>query len=220
MFNDHNIFSNNIHDAASKLRQIQEAQLYSANQMIAKGRPIAHSRIRRKDTRALANIIDATRGLSPEQMSTQYGVSPEDIEAFTRVHADIVGEGPYKKLMPVPGSPSVREAEQKAYEADVKFAGVFGGTHPEEGRAMAPHLRRTIAYLNTLPHRDTTPDAFDSALDADNKGSTDEVISAQRQNQMTGRIGAVRQQPVLKSSGPTTSDITAIRFREGRQRKF
>ena len=187
MFNDHLIFSNNIHDAANKLRQIQEAQLYSANQMIGI-RPIAASRLRRQDTRELSNIIDATRGLSTEDMKRMYNVTPEDIEAFTRVHADIVGEGPGKKLMPVPGSPAVRDAEQKAYEADVNFAKVFGGTHPEEGRAMAPHLRRTLAWLSTRPHRkDMTPNTFDGP-DADNQGSTSEVISAQQQNQFSGNI--------------------------------
>ena len=210
MFNDHNIFSNNIHDAAQKLRQIQEAQLYSANQMIAKGRPMPHARMRREDTRALSQIIDATKGLSSEQMKAQYNVTPEDIEAFTRVHADIVGEGPGIKLMPIPGSLGVRDAEQKAYEADVNFAKVFGGTHPEEGRAMAPHLRRTLAWLSTRPHRkDMTPNAF-ADLNADGKVSAGEVASAQKQKQLTGsasedieklrHIQSIQHQPTFSAN--------------------
>lgn len=187
MFNDHNIFSNNIYDAANKLRQIQEAQLYSANQMIGI-RPIAASRLRRQDTRELSNIIDATRGLSTEDMKRMYNVTPEDIEAFTRVHADIVGEGPGKKLNPVLGSLAQRAADKASYEADIKYAGSFGRTHPEEGNAMAPHLRRTLAWLSTRPHRkDMTPNVFDD-LNADGKVSAREVVSAQQENQFTGKI--------------------------------
>lgn len=37
MFNDHNIFSNNIHDAANRLRQIQEANVRSASDLMALG---------------------------------------------------------------------------------------------------------------------------------------------------------------------------------------
>jgi hypothetical protein len=97
-----------------------------------------------------------------------------------------------KALNPTPGSPALRELETSRRAREDKFADIGLGARSGKSANVAD-MRRFIEIgkgkfkAPWQQEPELTPDAFDGP-DADNQGSTSEVISAQQQNQFTGNI--------------------------------
>jgi hypothetical protein len=59
---------------------------------------------------------------------------------------------------------------------------------------------------------DLDPDRYDSPMDTDTQGSSEEVAAAQQRNQYQGRLDAVRQQPELRRLSPEPTQYPGRRF--------
>ena len=178
----------------SFIQYLQEAEIYSPEQMIARGRsPEAAAR-----RAALLKNIEGS-----------------DDPALIRVAADIKDTG-----MPSPGSEKVEAARAANRAAKEKYKGVYGTDFPEEGMADISDMRKAIAAGKKV---DMTPDASDSPLDSDTTGSAAEVKAdaAVRSMGNDPRAAAIRQQPILRGSKPfpTPFEMAAEFFTQGRKTK-
>jgi len=217
MFNDHNIFSNNIYDAAAKLRQIQEANVRSPEQS---------TDLVLKDYQAKKDEFIKQHGRYPEMeeinamlKSGQTGryVSSAAfrrnmVKNATSMLGDIAQSGDQETVRQIGQvlhgmtdvrDPSDKLAHKKTAAPSIPVAAYRKMIQIAKGKYQVPWQEEPTAM---------SPDAFDGP-DADDKGSTSEVVDAQQQNQYTGRIDAVRQQPPVRSTGPTARDVAAMRYR-------
>jgi hypothetical protein len=131
MFNDHNIFSNNIYDAAAKMRQIQEAEIYSPSQMTGKRGSLAGIKRERLASKLLSKLGE-TKDKSEK-------------ESITRVLADMM-----KFDNPSPGSEKVAKASAQAKESSKAYEHVYGTSFPEEGHADISDLRAALKAARRL----------------------------------------------------------------------
>lgn len=163
----------------SFIQYLQEAEIYSSEQMLARGRsPEAAAK-----RAAFLKRIEGSKD-----------------PALVRVAADIKDTG-----MPSPGSEKVEAARAANRAAKEKYKGVYGTDFPEEGMADISDMRKAIAAGKNV---DMTPDNFDGP-DMGDEGSSEEVESAQQQNQFTGSIKPF----------PTPSEMASQFFTQGRKTK-
>jgi hypothetical protein len=117
-----------------------------------------------------------------------------------------------KALNPTPGSPALRELEASKRAREDKFANIGMGARSGKSANVAD-MRRFIEIgkgqfqAPWQQEPELTPDNFDGP-DADNKGSSAEVVAQQQQNQFSGNI----QKPFK-----TPSEMTASFFSQGRK---
>jgi hypothetical protein len=218
MFNDHLIFSNNIYDAAVKLRQIQEANVRS---------PEESSQLAQKDYELQKAAFIKAHGRYPEMeeidaMKTSgQGGRHKSSEAFRRnmvknatsMLGDIAQAGDAETVRQIGqvlrGMADVRDPSVKTLHAEnegdtIPVAAYRKMIQIAKGKYSVPWQEQPLPL---------SPDVFDGP-DPDIAGKTPEIVDAQQQNQYTGRIDAVRQQPPVRSTGPTARDVTAMRYRE------
>jgi hypothetical protein len=173
-------------------QHLEEAEIYSPEQMIARGRSPEAAAKR-------ASLLKKIEGSKDP--------------ALVRVAADIKDTG-----MPSPGSEKVEAARAANRAAKEKYKGVYGTDFPEEGMADVSDMRQAIATGKKV---DMSPDASDSPLDADTTGSASEVKAdaVVRSMGTDPRAAAIRQQPVLRGSKlfPTPSEMAANFFKQGRK---
>lgn len=239
MFNDHNIFSNNLHDAANKLRQIQEANVRSAEDLALirkkeqeriereeqiKGVP-SHEAIRTATERTSGMAgregrrREQTRALQSKLIDLHRAGDSEGLEAAIKVLGDMergnkMGEWSEK---------SAGNSEQvDALSARENFRTGQSDMLPPattqelklaakimSGRYRAPYQQEPVAM---------SPDASDDAIipDIGNEGSSQEVQqdAAIRSTGTDPRSAAIRQQPPMSSStGMTPEDMAVLRQR-------
>jgi hypothetical protein len=214
MFNDHLIFSNNIYDAAAKMRQIQEANVRSPEDSAElAGREYS----KKHNAFMLAN-----QGRYPEmgELDAMMRGRHRSSEAFRRnmvrnataMLGDIAQAGDQETVRQIGqvlhGMTDVRDPSLKIAGAEnvgptIPVAAYRKMIQIAKGKYQVPWQEEPTAM---------SPDVFDGP-DADDKGSSSEVVDAQQQNQYTGRIDAVRQQPPVRSTGPTARDVAAMRYR-------
>ena len=99
---------------------INEAEIYSPEQMLARGRSPQASAKR-------AALLQKLKGIK----------APND--SIKRVVADIEDTN-----MPSPGSPRIEAARQSARAAQSRFKGVYGTEFPEEGMAGPEDMRAAL----------------------------------------------------------------------------
>lgn len=173
-------------------QHLEEAEIYSPEQMIARGRSPEAAAKR-------ASLLKKIEGSKDP--------------ALVRVAADIKDTG-----MPSPGSEKVEAARAANRAAKEKYKGVYGTDFPEEGMADVSDIKKAIATGKKV---DMSPDASDSPLDSDTTGSASEVKAdaAIRSMGTDPRAAAIRQQPVLRGNKPfpTPSEMAANFFKQGRK---
>ncbi len=171
---------------------LQEAEIYSPEQMLARGRSPEAAAKR-------ASLLKKIEGSKDPSL--------------VRVAADIKDTG-----MPSPGSEKVEAARAANRAAKERYKGVYGTDFPEEGMADISDMRKAIATGRNV---DMSPDASDSPMDADTTGSALEVKTdaAIRSMGTDPRAAAIRQQPILRGSKlfPTPSEMAASFFKQGRK---
>jgi hypothetical protein len=178
----------------SFIQYLQEAEIYSSEQMGARGR-------------------------SPEAAAKRESflkkIEGSNDPSLVRVAADIRDTS-----MPSPGSEKVEAARAANRAAKERYKGVYGTDFPEEGMADVSDMRKAIAFVNNV---DMSPDASDSPMDADTTGSALEVKAdaAVRSMGTDPRAAAIRQQPILRGSKPfpTPSEMASKFFTQGRKTK-
>jgi hypothetical protein len=209
MFNDHLIFSNNIHDAAARLRQIQEANVRSPEQS---------AELALKDYQAKKAEFIKQHGRSPEM---------EEMDAMLKSGQTgrHVSSAAFRRNMVQRATDMLGDIAQAGDDETVRQIGqVLGGMtdvrDPKLKTAGAENVGKTIpvaAYRKMIkigrgkyqvPWQEEptamSPDASDSPLDADTSGSTSEV-QADATVRSTGtdpRSAAIRQQSEMRRTSP------------------
>ena len=168
MFNDHNIFSNNIYDAVAKLKQLQEAGLKKAMKPEA-SYETKHQELLRQAAREQAHKKTAVaHRTAAGKMKGSNKAGAHELAAFTH--------------------------EQQAQDIRQNIEDLTTGDTPKR-------------EFWTKHAEDMSPDVHDGP-DMDDKGSTQEVIVAQKQNQMKG--------PITKPF-PTPSEMAISFFKQGKK---
>ena len=192
MFNDHLIFSNNIYDAAARLRQIQEANVRS---------PEESAQLAQQDYELQKAAFIKKHGRYPEMeeieamQSTGQGGRHKSSETFrrnivknsTQMLGDIAQAGDVETVRQIGqvlrGMADVRDPRSKTLHSKNE-----GETIPVSAyRKMIQIAKGKYQVPWQEEPTDASPDVFDG-VDPDTTGSTKEVVASQQQNQYIGRI--------------------------------
>lgn len=210
MFNDHLLLSNNITDAAHQLKNIQlqkfqeeeykklceqlqqqinqlenlinEAEIYSPQQMLARGRSPQAAAKR-------AALLQKLKGIK----------APND--SIKRVVADIEDSD-----MPSPGSPRIEAARQSARAAQSRFRGVYGTEFPEEGMAGPEDMKSALlAVRGDLKPTDVNMDGMVTLDDV--KQRADELSGKAMGNLQPYGQPAQMSAGFMAGNGPTKKPV-------------